>query len=77
MTRCYIHGEYIVNGWMTGRRPPARRKTAPVAELVQTLHLLAVQRRLEGEIQLGEPVDGRRRLERIAAWGGRLLRSWI
>ena len=46
------------------------------AELVQTLHLLATERRLEGEIKLGEPLDGgQARLERIAACKRRLLRS--
>ena len=45
------------------------------AELVQALDLLAVHRGLEGEVEVGERLDGRQPAERIAACRRRLLRS--
>ena len=45
------------------------------AELVETLHLLPTQRRLEGDFKLGEALDDGSRLDRIAACNRRLLRS--
>lgn len=48
------------------------------AKIVQALHLAATQRRLEGEIEFGEPLDGCGGGWRTSpAWTRWVLRSWI